>query len=78
MYIRLTPEREFTVRLATRLLPFHGDALSAFERQLVAEIVDRYLSPDHDVPPITDAEWPVLEEAAQVMATASALQRRAA
>lgn len=78
MYIRLTPEREFTVRLATQLLPFYADTLSHFERQLVAEIVDRYLSPDHDVPPITDAEWPVLEDATQAMTEACARERRAA
>ncbi|HJV42382.1 hypothetical protein [Caulobacter sp.] len=78
MYIRLTPEREFTLRLATRLLPFFSDALSYFERQLTAEIVGRYLSQDHDLPPITDAEWPVLEDAAQAMAEASARKWRAA
>lgn len=68
MYIRLTPEREFTVKLVAQLLPKYSHALSDFERRLCETIVDRWLSKDTDVPAITDAEWPVLEDAAQAMA----------
>jgi hypothetical protein len=78
MYVRLTPEREFTVKLVAQLLPNHSDVLSAFERQLCDQIVDRWLSAETDVPPITDAEWPVLEDAAQAMAEAKARTVRAA
>jgi len=78
MYIRLTPEREFTVGMVARLLPRHSDVLSDFERELADTIVQRWLSAATDVPAITDAEWPVLEEIAQVMANDAAEIRRAA
>jgi len=78
MYVRLTPEREFTVGMVARLLPRHSHVLSDFERELADTIVQRWLSTDTDVPSITDAEWPVLEEIAQTMANDAAQIRRAA
>lgn len=78
MYVQLTPEHEFTIKMVAQLLPHHCHVLAVFERSLCDEIVDRWVSASPAQPPITDAEWRVLEDAAQAMAENKAKTGRAA
>ena len=66
MILEVTPQQLFTVSMVARMLPQHSHVLSTFERDLADEVVQRFLAPDEFY--TSDAEWPVLEEIAQLMA----------
>jgi hypothetical protein len=75
--LELTLDQEFTIRMASRLLADYGHVLSPFEVELVTTIRDRNAHP-RMMTPVTDAEWPAIEAAAQAMATEKARQAQQA
>lgn len=78
MYVQLTPDHEFTIKMVAQMLPQHCHVLSPFERTLCDEVVDRWVSAAPAQPAVSDAEWRVLEDAAQAMADDKAKAGRAA
>jgi hypothetical protein len=67
---RLSTAQEFTIVMAARLVERHGEVLSAFEAELVAQVGRRWLASRAEAA-VTDVEWPVIEFAAQALADAA-------